>query len=162
MGATRVQFPLRGAARNVLPVKLPPLRDRADDIPVLTDFFIDRFNREFRKHVLGVEPDVRDALQHYAWPGNVRELRNAVERAVLLVETERLTLDHFLMLGPRPVGGSQTVQLPPAGTDLEQLERALVVQALERTKWNQTKAAGLLGLNRDQIRYRIEKFGLTK
>ena len=146
---------------NVLPVALPPLRDRAEDVPVLTDFFIDGFNREFRKNVLGVEPDVLEAIQHYAWPGNVRELRNAVERAVLLAEGERLTRDLFSMLGLTP-GTTQNVQLPPAGTDLEQLERDLVVQALERTKWNQTKAAGLLGLNRDQIRYRIEKFHLTR
>jgi DNA-binding NtrC family response regulator len=146
---------------NVLPVSLPPLRDRAEDVPVLTNFFIDGFNREFRKNVLGVEPDVLEAFQHYAWPGNVRELRNAVERAVLLAEGERLTRDLFSMLGPTAVA-TQNVQLPPAGTDLEQLERNLVVQALERTKWNQTKAAGLLGLNRDQIRYRIEKFGLTR
>jgi DNA-binding NtrC family response regulator len=109
----------------------------------------------------GVEPEVLEALQHYAWPGNVRELRNAVERAVLLAEGEYLPLDLFSMLRPTP-GASQNVQLPPAGTDLRQLEHDLVVQALERTKWNQTKAAGLLGLNRDQIRYRIEKFGLTK
>lgn len=146
---------------NVLPVKLPPLRDRADDIPVLVKFFIDGFNREFRKKVLGVEPEVLDALQHYAWPGNVRELRNAVERAVLLAETEVLTLDLFSMLSPAR-GASQNVRLPPGGTNLEQLERDLLVQALERTKWNQTKAASLLGMNRDQIRYRIEKFGLSK
>jgi DNA-binding NtrC family response regulator len=146
---------------NVLPVKLPPLRDRADDIPVLAKYFIDVFNREFRKPVTGVSADVLDALQHYPWPGNVRELRNAVERAVLLVEGELLTLDLFAMLQPTP-GATQNVQLPSGGTNLEQLERDLLVQALERTKWNQTKAAGLLGLNRDQIRYRIEKFGLLR
>jgi two-component system response regulator AtoC len=72
-----------------------------------------------------------------------------------------LTLDLFAMLQPTP-GATQNVQLPSGGTNLEQLERDLLVQALERTKWNQTKAAGLLGLNRDQIRYRIEKFGLLR
>jgi len=146
---------------NVLPVKLPPLRDRADDIPVLAKYFIDVFNREFRKQVTGVSADVLEALQHYPWPGNVRELRNAVERAVLLVDGELLTLDLFAMLQPKPEA-TQNVQLPSGGTNLEQLERDLLVQALERTKWNQTKAAGLLGLNRDQIRYRIEKFGLLR
>ena len=146
---------------NLLPVKLPPLRDRADDIPVLVNFFIDGFNREFRKNVLRVGPDVLDALLHYSWPGNVRDLRNAVERAVLLAETDILTLDLFSMLSPARVA-TQNVQLPPARTNLEQLERSLLVQTLERTKWNQTRAAGLLGMNRDQIRYRIEKFGLSK
>ena len=146
---------------NVLPVRLPPLRDRAEDIPVLTNFFIDAFNREFRKQVLGVEPEAIEALQHYPWPGNVRELRNAVERAVLLADADQLTAEQFPMQAPRR-GASSGVQLPPAGTNLEELERDLLVQALERTRWNQTKAATLLGLNRDQIRYRIEKFGLTK
>lgn len=138
---------------NVLPVKLPPLRDRTGDVALLTNFFIDGFNREFRNQVLGVDPAVAEALRHYAWPGNVRELRNAVERAVLLTEERHLTLDLFSML--KATGTS-------AGTNLEQLERDLVVQALDRTDWNQTKAAKLLGLNRDQIRYRIEKFGLSK
>ena len=146
---------------NVLPVKLPSLRDRAEDIPLLTNFFIDAFNREFRKQVRGVDLEAIAALQRYAWPGNVRELRNAVERAMLLVEGEQLTVEHFPMQAPRD-GASPDVQLPPAGTNLEQLERDLVVQALARTGWNQTKAAALLGLNRDQIRYRIEKFGLSK
>jgi len=146
---------------NVLPVKLPPLRDRADDIPLLTNFFIEIFNGEFRKQVVDVDPDVREALLSYPWPGNVRELRNALERAVLLAEETRLTLDNFPMLTSRR-GVADSVQLPPAGTNLEQLERALVIQALERTQWNQTQAASLLGLNRDQIRYRIEKFDLSK
>jgi DNA-binding NtrC family response regulator len=146
---------------HVLPVQLPPLRDRADDIALLTNFFMDGFNREFRKSVRGVEPNAREALRRYPWPGNVRELRNAVERAVLLAEDERLGVEDFPLQAPRPEL-SQGVKLPAAGTNLEQLERDLVVQALERTQWNQTRAATLLGLNRDQIRYRIEKFGLSK
>ncbi len=146
---------------NVLPVKLPPLRDRAEDIPLLTNFFIEVFNGEFRKQVTEVDPEVREALLSHPWPGNVRELRNAIERAVLLAEDTRLTLDQFPMLTSRR-GVADSVQLPAAGTNLEQLERALVMQALERTKWNQTQAAALLGMNRDQIRYRIEKFGLSK
>ena len=146
---------------DVLPVKLPPLRDRAGDIPVLARFFADGFNREFRKRVQDIAPEAIEALQRHAWPGNVRELRNAVERAVLLSEGSRLTERDFPMLRPGselPTG----VTLPPAGTNLEAIERDLVVQALERTGWNQTRAARLLGLNRDQIRYRIDKFALTK
>ena len=138
-----------------------PLRNRAEDVPVLVRFFVDGFNREFRKHVQDVAPDAIDALQRHAWPGNVRELRNAIERAVLLSEGNRLTATDFPMLRPRdelPTG----VTLPPAGTNLEAIERDLVVQALERTGWNQTRAAALLGLNRDQIRYRIEKFTLSR
>ena len=146
---------------NVLPVKLPPLRDRADDIPVLVRFFVDGFNREFRKHVHEVAPEAIEALRRQAWPGNVRELRNAIERAVLLSDGNRLAEGDFPML--RPQAGLPTgLTLPPAGADLEAIERDLVVQALERAGWNQTRAATLLGLNRDQIRYRIKKFALTR
>jgi DNA-binding NtrC family response regulator len=92
----------------------------------------------------------------------VRELRNAVERAMLLCDGEELTVADFQMAGDRTGKLSEGVELPASGVDLEQLERSLVVQALERSGWNQTKAAGLLGLNRDQIRYRIEKFKLER
>ena len=146
---------------NVLPVKLPPLRDRADDIPVLVRFFVDGFNREFRKHVQEVAPEAIEALRRQAWPGNVRELRNAIERAVLLSDGQRLAEGDFPMLRPK-AGLSTGLTLPPAGTDLEAIERDLVVQALERAGWNQTRAATLLGLNRDQIRYRIKKFALAR
>ena len=146
---------------DVLPVKLPPLRDRAGDVPLLIRFFVDSFSREFRKPVQDIAPEAIEALQRHTWPGNVRELRNAVERAVLLSDGSRLTEDDFAMLRSRD-GLPTGVTLPPAGTNLEAIERDLVVQALERTGWNQTRAARLLGLNRDQIRYRIEKFSLTK
>jgi two-component system, NtrC family, response regulator AtoC len=146
---------------NVLPIVLPPLRAHADDIPALVNYFIDSYNTEFRKRVRGITDDAMRRLQTYGWPGNIRELRNAVERAMLLVEGPELTADQF------PVVSavhrlSEGVELPPTGIDLEQLERSLVVQALERSTWNQTKAATLLGLNRDQIRYRIEKFKLER
>ena len=146
---------------NVLPVRLPPLRERAADIAVLVEYYIDQFNREFRKQVQGAAPNVFEALERYPWPGNVREVRNAVERAMLFAEDDTLTLDDFPMLGSRPEM-SEGVQLAAGGMNLEKLERDLVAQALERTQWNQTRAAALLGLNRDQIRYRIEKFGLTR
>ncbi len=147
---------------NVLPVALPPLRQRPGDIPALVNYYVDGFNKEFRKRIRRVAPDAMERLRAYGWPGNVRELRNAVERAMLLVEGEELTLDQFPMAGGRPGRLSEGVDLPAGGIDLEQLERSLVVQALERSSWNQTKAAALLGLNRDQIRYRIEKFKLER
>jgi two-component system response regulator AtoC len=143
---------------NVLPITLPPLRDRHDDIPRLVTFYIDAYNTEFKKHVRGVTPDALRLLQQRSWPGNVRELRNAVERAMLLAESETLTVDDFAGGPAGAVRLSDRVDLPAGGIDLEQLERSLVTQALERTGWNQTRAATLLGLNRDQIRYRIEKF----
>jgi two-component system, NtrC family, response regulator AtoC len=147
---------------NVLPIALPPLRDRADDIPVLVTFYLDAYNVEFKKRVRGLSADAMRMLQKYHWPGNVRELRNSVERAMLLAEAETLTAEDFAGATSGSVRLSDQVELPAAGIDFEQLERSLLVQALERTGWNQTRAATLLGLNRDQIRYRIEKFQLEK
>lgn len=147
---------------NVMAVPLPPLRDRRDDVPLLLKHYIDSFNTEFRKKVRGVTPGALTALKNYTWPGNVRELRNAVERAMLLTDGTELGEEHFPMLRSSESTITAEVALPPAGIVLEDLERSLVVQALERSGWNQTKAAGLLGLNRDQIRYRIEKFKLEK
>jgi transcriptional regulator with GAF, ATPase, and Fis domain len=147
---------------NVLPIVLPPLRTRADDIPELVHYFVDSYNREFRKRVRGVAPDAMRRLQAYGWPGNIRELRNAVERAMLLVEGDELSVDQFPVASAAAPRLTEGVDLPVSGIDLEQLERSLVVQSLERSGWNQTRAAALLGLNRDQIRYRIEKFKLEK
>ena len=146
---------------HVMPIALPPLRARAEDIPLLVLYYVDAFNREFKKRVRGVAPEAMTRLQTYGWPGNVRELRNAVERAMLLVEGDVLTSDLFT-IGGRSARLADGMELPAAGVDLENLERSLVVQALERSGWNQTKAAALLGLNRDQIRYRIEKFKLER
>jgi two-component system response regulator AtoC len=147
---------------NVLPIALPPLRDRTGDIARLVKFYIDAYNAEFKKRIRGLTPEAMQTLQRYSWPGNVRELRNAIERAMLLTEGDTLTADDFSGSAGGPVRLSDRVALPGAGIDLEQLERSLLVQALERTGWNQTRAATLLGLNRDQIRYRIEKFQLEK
>jgi two-component system response regulator AtoC len=143
-------------------VPLPPLRDRPGDVPRLVRHYIDGFNVEFRKKIQDVSPAVLKALQAYSWPGNVRELRNAVERAMLLTESSELHEALFAMLKAPDAELSTAMGLPAGGINLEDLERSLVVQALERSGWNQTKAAALLGLNRDQIRYRIEKFKLEK
>jgi DNA-binding NtrC family response regulator len=148
---------------NVVPIDLPALRQRTEDIPLLADYYVESYNQEFRKRVTRVAPDAMTRLRNHPWPGNVRELRNAIERAMLLTDSDELTLEQFPLgsgLGASKL--SDGVTLPAAGIDLEQLERSLVVQALERSGWNQTRAAALLGLNRDQIRYRIEKFKLEK
>ena len=147
---------------NVLPIELPALRARPGDLPLLVNYYVDAYNQEFRKRVRGVEPNAMDALKSYGWPGNVRELRNVVERAMLLADGQTLTLGDFPVAAASPAKLTEQVDLPAAGIDLEQLERSLVVQALKRSGWNQTKAAGMLGLNRDQIRYRVEKFKLEK
>lgn len=145
---------------NVLPIRLPALREHAEDVPALAGFFVDAFNREFKKRISGVSPAASALLKGHGWPGNVRELRNVVERAMLLTEGDRLDVHDFTAL-KTGLGGGDPFELPAGGVELEALERSLVVQALSRAGGNQTKAAALLGLNRDQIRYRIEKFGLT-
>ena len=146
---------------NVLPVPLPALREHSEDVPILAQFFIDMFNAEFKKRISGLAPAASQFLQTYGWPGNVRELRNVVERAMLLSEGNRLEASDFAAL--KSSGASaDAFELPAGGVDLEQVERSLVVQALKRSGGNQTKAATLLGMNRDQIRYRIEKFSLAE
>jgi len=143
---------------NVLAIAMPALRTHPEDIPLLVDHFIDGFDAEFRKRIRGVSPAAKAMLQQYSWPGNVRELRNVIERAMLLSDNDLLDVPDF----PSLSGGSGGYEfpLPSTGIDLETLERNLVIQALRRSGGNQTRAGSLLGLNRDQVRYRIEKFGL--
>jgi two-component system, NtrC family, response regulator AtoC len=150
---------------NVLRVETPPLRDRSDDIPLLAQHFIEMFGREFKRPARGLSQPAEKALCAYTWPGNVRELKNLVERAVLLAEGAMLEPHDFDSLHTsrlRSEAPSAGFALPAEGVNLEEVEKNLVVQALDRVHGNQTRAAALLGLHRDQIRYRIEKFGLKK
>jgi DNA-binding NtrC family response regulator len=161
---------------NVIPIRIPPLRERREDILPLARGFVRHYGVEFRKPVLGISPEVEARLVEYDWPGNVRELRNAIERAMLLAEGTDLRVEdlpHELRLlggsaahrspsmerDAAPVG-SGGFTLPESGVSFEELERDLLCQALERCHGNRTRAARLLGLNRDRIRYRIHKFGL--
>jgi DNA-binding NtrC family response regulator len=144
---------------QVMPIVLPPLRERPGDVALLAAWYIDRYNREFRKRVRGVSPEAQKLLEQHGWPGNVRELRNAIERAMLLTDAlvlipEDFTLAHAVQ--------AAAFRLPVEGVSLEEVERQLLMQALERTGGNQTRAGALLGINRDQVRYRIEKFGLPR
>ena len=145
---------------QVMPILLPPLRERRGDVPRLAAYYLDRYNREFRKRVRGLSPAASVLLEQYQWPGNIRELRNAIERAMLLADGSVLEPQDFTTL-TRSVTAAQ-FRLPPEGLNLEDVERQLLVQALERAGGNQTQAGQLLGLNRDQVRYRIEKFGLAR
>jgi DNA-binding NtrC family response regulator len=159
---------------NVIPIRIPPLRERQEDIPHLAAFFVDQMNREFRKQVRGVSPAALALMARYAWPGNVRELKNALERAMILGSGEWIEVaDLPPEVRGEPLAGPERGDparagerggrwaLPVDGLDFEELERDLVQQALEKAGGNQTQAARLLGMTRDQIRYRIEKFGLA-
>jgi len=146
---------------NTFPIRIPALRERPEDIVVLARHFVDRFNREFNKKVEGMDEEALQALRRHAWPGNVRELRNAIERAMILGQGPVLRLRDFafsLESAPELRSG-RLLELPAAGLDIEALERDLVKQALERAGGNQSRAAALLGMTRDQIRYRLEKYG---
>jgi len=156
---------------NIFPVTLPPLRERADDIPLLAEHFIRQYSDEFRKEVTGIDPAALAVMQAYDWPGNVREMRNLIERAMLLSGGGRLTLDSLPMelMTPAVVTtddqqdeAQPLVILGPQGVDIRQVERVLVQQAMDLAGGNQSRAAGLLRLSRDQLRYRLEKFGLLK
>jgi two-component system, NtrC family, response regulator AtoC len=142
---------------QVMPIVLPPLRERTGDIPLLANYYVARYNTEFRKRVRGLTADAMTAIQQHRWPGNIRELRNAIERAMLLLEDEWIGAEQLTVVRN---GSAMLFHLPPEGVNLEQLERLLLVQALDRADGNQTQAGHLLGINRDQVRYRVEKFGL--
>ena len=145
---------------NTFPIRIPPLRERTTDIPILARHFVVKFNKEFNKQIEDIDASAMDALTRHPWPGNVRELRNAVERAMILGQEPVLTRGDFafsLESGAHP--GDSNFALPPEGINMEELERDLVKQALERSGGNQSAAAQLLGMTRDQIRYRIEKYG---
>ena len=146
---------------QVMPIPLPALRERDGDIRLLANFYIDRYNREFHKRVRGATPVAMALLEQHRWPGNIRELRNAIERAMLLMDRDWLEPGDFSTL-TRSTTADLRFRLPADGIVLEEVERQLVVQALERAGGNQTRAGHLLGINRDQVRYRIEKYGLVK
>ena len=146
---------------RVVHLEVPPLRDRGDDVERLASAFLAEFAPRYGKPRLRFGDAAANALRCHDWPGNVRELRNVVEQTVLLasgdvVEPAQLALS---AVGAREPRGEGFV-LPEGGIDLHALERDLVEQALERTAGNVTDAARLLGLTRDTLRYRIEKFGL--
>jgi DNA-binding NtrC family response regulator len=157
---------------NVLRIAMPPLRERGEDVVLLAEHYTRVFSKDFKKPVRGLSDNARRALLAYSWPGNVRELRNVVERAVLLTEDATLEASDFEGLVPlrhdvapstsSPQGGGGGIALPADGLRLDDVERELITLALQRTAGNQTRAAALLGLHRDQIRYRMEKYGLLK
>lgn len=148
---------------QVIPIYLPPLRERPDDILVLAEHFIQQFNKEFSKTVKSVSKMAGKFLVEYEWPGNVRELKNVIERAVILENEETLLLEHLPQeIVAKTSGastGSVTFRLPPEGLDIEDVERELIRQSLEMAEGNQSKAARNLNLGIDAFRYRMKKFG---
>jgi two-component system, NtrC family, response regulator PilR len=153
---------------NVLPINLPPLRERREDIPFLVAHFIQKFSRDLGKDVRGVTPEAMAALERHHWPGNIRELENALERAMVLGAGEMLGIDSLPLTvrRERPAREPETVDLPEEGLDLEatldDLERRYLQRALERTHGVQTKAAEVLRMTFRQFRYKLQKHQLGR
>ena len=153
---------------NVIQLRLPPLRERREDLPLLVDHFIRKFSAEHGRNVVGAAPEVMSALMLYHFPGNVRELENMIERAVTLSTSDWVALDAFPNLiglqGEQP-SPSTVGHLPESGLDLErhleEYERSILIKALERTGGNRTEAARLLGVSFRSMRYRLSKLGIT-
>jgi two-component system response regulator AtoC len=148
-------------------LKVPPLRMRGGDVMTLASAFLRMHGTRYRKPDLYFTREAEQALLDWAWPGNVRELRNALEQVVLMAQDNAIGADQFLFsktLTPGSYTTQRLAQADPALPDnclnLEQMERYCLGQALEQTSWNTTRAAKLLGLSRDTLRYRMEKYGL--
>ncbi len=146
---------------NVIPIYLPPLRERGNDIRMLTQHFVTQFATEFRKPITGIDDTAYQKLLGYLWPGNVRELRNVIERAVLLSRGETLGAADIVLGRVDPVASptDATSVLPARGIDLRELESNLIGEAMERANNDHAEAARLLGLSRDALRYRLERLG---
>lgn len=146
---------------HVFEIRLPPLRERPEDVPALLEAFVDEIGRQVGRPAAGVSREARDKLVAYLWPGNVRELRNAVERAVILAEGGLITSEHLPMAIGTPVARTSSTEiLPPGGVDLEAVEREYVKRALEQAGNNRSRAARLLKITRAQLYSRMEKYGL--
>lgn len=154
---------------NVIPIFLPALRERREDIPLLVNHFLLRSSEENRKKIKYVSDEALEYLMNYAWPGNVRELENAIERAVILCKTETLTPELFpfpkdakgpglTTFEPQVPEDKKGVSLPQA---VEEMEKRMIAQALDRTEGNKRKAAKLLGMTERMIGYKVQKYGLS-
>jgi two-component system, NtrC family, response regulator AtoC len=148
---------------NVVPIHVPPLRDRREDIPRLVDHFVRKYARECRRDVRGVSAGALDALTRYAWPGNVRELENAIQRAVVLAREAVIQLQDV----PLDVAMPETVSLLaedalPLREACEQFERQYVLRTLERAQWNVSRAARLLGVHRNTVLVKLTSWGVHR
>jgi transcriptional regulator with PAS, ATPase and Fis domain len=152
---------------NVITITLPPLRDRGDDVLLLARHFVAEYNALFGKSIEGFTADAERILLRYRWPGNVRELKNLIERAMILEEGPRIPASALpLEITDAPARGAKVdvpeISIPENGTSLERVEEELIRQALSRTRGNQTRAAQLLDISRDALRYKMKKFQLQE
>jgi len=149
---------------NVLSIELPALRERRSDTPVLIDYFLKKHTRGTERKI-AINNDARHLLEDYAYPGNIRQLESALERAILLCENDTITIEDLppeMTAGTRSAASGDMFKLPAEGVNFEDVERSLIMQAMDRTDNNITKSAKLLGLTFRTLQYRLEKFGFKK
>ena len=148
---------------NVVPITLPPLRQRRDDIPLLVEHFIAKYNREFNRSVKGFSAGATAALYQYEWPGNVRELENVIERAVALAQEETISLRE-LPLDISVLGQSMIDEIQRAGLSLRearrQFDKQYILSVMEKVQWRQSEAARLLGLHRNTLLRNLQRLGI--
>jgi two-component system response regulator AtoC len=159
---------------KVVPLVVPPLRERREDIELLAKHFLNQYNRSFSKEFNDFSGEALRLMREYAWPGNVRELKNVMERAVLLFDGDRIEAEHLALGDLGGTGSNKTLSevesaiaggIPDKGIDFDTLicniERELIETALRQSDYNQSLAARLLGISRDKLRYKIKGLGLT-
>ncbi len=148
----------------VVPINLPPLRERKDDIPLLADYFLTKYSKKTGSSKPKIEKGALKALMEYHWPGNVRELENHVERMVVMTQTGRITTDDIpVRIASSPAASGDLLgDLPESGIKLDELEKTLITKALEKCNKNQSKTARYLGITRNTLLYRMEKYGIAK
>jgi transcriptional regulator with PAS, ATPase and Fis domain len=152
---------------NTVTIRIPPLRERPEDLSMLAQHFLTRFAEKHSKPVTGIGGDAYQVLLSYGWPGNVRELEHAIERAVLVARSAEINVSDLpeAVTRGRPVGAvAAKVEEPPAATtlNLEERERQAILQALEATNWNKQAAAALLGLHRPTLYSKMRKHGIPQ
>ncbi len=152
---------------NVIQISIPPIRERKDDVLPLAEFFIKRYNRRFERAIEGLTPEAAAMMLAYDWPGNVREIRNAIERAMVLEDSPQIRPENLSIGARRPAFAAAPTpsplaptSAPTSGASLEDVEKAMLEQALASAGGNQTQAAKTLGITRDTLRYRVKKHGL--
>jgi two-component system, NtrC family, response regulator AtoC len=149
---------------NVIRLHIPPLRDRKEDILPLFQFFLERFNGQFKKGFVQISEEATEIILNYPWLGNIRELRNAVERIVLLEKGDTILGKHFSFLSvkerPQPEVGPFKAVIPSRGIMLENVEKEYILEALKIRKGNKIQAAKMLGISRSALLYRMGKYGI--
>ncbi|MBO0798613.1 MAG: sigma-54-dependent Fis family transcriptional regulator [Blastocatellia bacterium] len=148
---------------NVIPIHIPPLRQRRDDLQLLTEHFLRKHSSNNARSIK-LSPEAKKLIMEYSWPGNVRQLESAIERALLLAEGDEVTVEDLPVeiRSATQSEGAGGFKLPPEGISFEELEKSMIIQAMEQTGWNITRAAKLLGLSFRTMQYRLDKFGIKR